>query len=669
MAHDQCDNGEWEDLFSTVNAVTNRVCTLHAVCGAGTYKSAEGTSTADTVCLDVSDCDTTAEYEAVAPTPSSNRGCKEVSLACVVGTKFEASAATPTSDRVCESVDICIKHTDNTDITNYPGFYMESAPTATANTVCTALKSCVYDTEEIVHPVSTDTTTFAVDVYDVDRTCKSRQVCETGFETTEKTATSTTCETVPTITYDLTFTDSCGAVEAELTSNADWETYINQNLKTDVPDIFNVGNFADDSDFDSKVMGTGSTYTEPMLTASLDASTCKTFVNIFFVPSQRKRHRRTGAVQSLANRLRRALSTPAATVYPEGTTACTSNPLETCCKAGYGADGEGACIACASMTYTDGETEVDANGGCADQPTCDFTAEFYIDKSPSTQSAATSNCQTMQSCAEQGKLSEPLVQGNDRSCSAVGIVLCDFATQYWSNSDDAHFLNTYEWSVNPTCTTSDACATDSWWTNADATVDVPAKAEGSDNLVVEQVFVDNRVCDVRSCNAEQYAANYATVALEPTNSKVNYDCVSLEKCDENNPIEYASVEGTLMNDAVCTLLSTCTLGTDWQSTAPTPTSNRYCTDVSECESNEVESVPPTTITDRKCVAAPTAAPTATPTATPTAAPTATSNATPTAATTLVEKVRVCERGLKKGRRTWTALRQAILAALNTRKRK
>lgn len=521
MAHSQCVVGEYEDPLATVNQITDRVCNPFTVCNATMYEAVKGTPTSNTVCLELDTCEET-QYEAVPPTPSSNRGCKSVSLPCKPGTNFQTSAPTPTSDRVCAEVNICIKNTNSSDVTTHPGFYMASPPTSIANTVCEPLQQCTYATHEIVHPVSIDTTTFSVGVYSVDRTCRARQSCWPDFETTKMTATSTACDVVQTTTYAMEFASSCDDVNSVLQSNADWEAYIADDLKAGDAATYNVAKFADTS-FVASVMGTGTDYTEELVSVSLAANSCKVFVKIFFVPAGGRRRR---WVQP--DRSRRiatsSLPTPTTTVLPEGTTVCSSGPPEMCCEKGYGADNTGTCIACASMTYTDSETKTADKGGCTLQPKCDFKNEFFVDKTPSTQSKATNNCQTMRSCTEKGKLSEPLIEGDDRQCSAVDLVLCDFATEYWSDcanfaddgsgsgdssidgsstssgdsSSDGSATPVSEWFVNPVCATSKICDSTTWWTNSDATVDVPSKADGSNSLVVKQVFVEDRNCEARS---------------------------------------------------------------------------------------------------------------------------------------------------------------------------
>ncbi|EGD80794.1 hypothetical protein PTSG_11716 [Salpingoeca rosetta] len=85
-------------------------CTLHndTLCRPITDCAADGahfesqpaTASSDAVCSSLMQCDADVEFEAVAPTPTSNRKCARISPECTIGSE-ETAAPTPTSDRVC----------------------------------------------------------------------------------------------------------------------------------------------------------------------------------------------------------------------------------------------------------------------------------------------------------------------------------------------------------------------------------------------------------------------------------------------------------------------------------------------------------------------------------------------------------------------------------------
>jgi len=649
--HKVCGSDEFEDELLTVDAVTDRVCTAHRTCDSTTtYQSAAGTATSDTVCLVLDECDATTEYESVAPTANTNRGCADISAACQVGTFYESASSTPTTDRVCAAVDICIKSTNSVDTLQYPGFYMASKPTATDNTGCKPLKSCNYESQEIVDPASVDAAVLALEVYNVDRTCVDRDTCVDTYETTAKDAYTTTCVTVETQTYEIEFPDTtCSDLFTNtMASNADWETYLTDDRKGEegytAGEWTNVG-----SSMAVKVKGTADVYAGEMKSvASNGDAGCKAFVPIFFVATTRARK---STLDAGANRAQRKT-----TVYPEsntpvvyavGSKQCSADPAAKCCEKGYGADDSSTCVECVELTYTENETAANANAGCSAQPACNFASEFYRNAAPPTTKKAGNNCQAMQSCSQQGRLSKPLVEGENRECSNDDIVLCDSSINYWANSDDAQFADTYEWAVNPTCNTMKVCEKESWWTNDDATVDVPAcnscdgRRRSAANLAVQQVYTEDRICATRTCNADQYATNYATVAAEGTNSNVDYDCQTWDTCALTEAIAtatpirksrsaaigvaggadstvprtrrstsvagYTSVQGTLSADAVCNPLDVCDPATQWESVAPTSTTNRYCTDLSPaCDVGQGtnpaqwEEASNTPTSDRKC---------------------------------------------------------------------
>jgi len=609
-AHQVCDasKNQWANPLAAVDAVTDRICISHSVCDsistsntdqagvttATQYRSVAGTSTADSICVALTECDASAEYESVAPTVETNRGCATISPECKVGASFEKSEPTPFADRVCQSVDICIQNTASGGSgTTYPGFYMESKPTAKTDTVCTALKECEYESQEIVHPATVDTSTFAYDVYSVDRTCADRVSCVDVFEATEKDAFSTTCVEVAHTAYVIDFpTTTCATLFADsMDNNNKWELFLAGKSGTtgyDTADWIN-------NSLEAKVKGTGSTYTEQMESfATNEGAGCKVTVPVFFLAANFRQRNRFA--RSADGRTRRETFPESSepVVYEEGGKPCSNDGAALCCEKGYGGNGT-SCIACGVMTYTDAETAAAAQEGCMAQPECDVNSEYYLNPEPSTQSIVANNCQQRSSCAQLGVLSEELVPGQDRECTLTAIVLCDSTTQYWSNSADEQFVGTYEWTESPTCLSMTECPTTDWWTNSDATVGVPV---ASDGVAVMQFYTEDRVCEVRSCETGEYIENIVSVEAEGTNSKVDFECQEWQVCEATTA--YTVRNGTAETDTVCAAVDLCDSTTEWASVPSTPTSNTFCADLTECTSEQWEEVSASSTSDRKC---------------------------------------------------------------------
>ena len=100
------------------------------------------------------------------------------------------------------------------------------------------------------------------------------------------------------------------------------------------------------------------------------------------------------------------------------------------------------------------------------------------------------------------------------------------------------------------------------------------------------------VCTYTSICADD---EYETLAPTTTSNRV---CSALSTCTAE---EYESVAPTATSNRVCSALSTCT-AEEYESVAPTATSNRVCSTLSQCSSDEFEALAPSLTSDRECSA-------------------------------------------------------------------
>jgi hypothetical protein len=297
------------------------------------------------------------------------------------------------------------------------------------------------------------------------------------------------------------------------------------------------------------------------------------------------------------------------TAYPTGATACSSDASLLCCMAGYGAatvDGAAACTACTAGKYQDTETSQAALGGCKAQPECakDHTPPtFYFTRVMSTTEKATNNCVAMSSCNQVGKiiaLSNEQAVGYATSDADVtcgnAVTLCT-ASQYWVDRSASAFTN-MEWHTQPTCADLTDCTSDQYWSNSAASSIFVTIANVLQNMYSEQRnCMERTVCSIET----EFFVNHAVIADEPvSNSQVNNDCNTLVACAPG--AEYQSSAPTTTTDRECKALAAeCISNVQFQSVAPTATRNRYCSDVQTCSAtSQYQTVVPTTTSDRGC---------------------------------------------------------------------
>ena len=174
-------------LFSAVAGSAN--CTLHHVCEDDQFVVFAGNSTADRLCANITHCN--AGFETgVEPTSTSDRTCQPCSATafrplalsrCVGHTlcselQFEIKAPTPTSDRVCKNLTVCSAGqetfatptvtTDRACADCVKGTFTAVAGTAE----CSPYSACLHSQYERI-PVTNVS----------DRTCSNITVCRPGL--------------------------------------------------------------------------------------------------------------------------------------------------------------------------------------------------------------------------------------------------------------------------------------------------------------------------------------------------------------------------------------------------------------------------------------------------------------------------------------------------------
>ena len=97
---------------------------------------------------------------------------------------------------------------------------------------------------------------------------------------------------------------------------------------------------------------------------------------------------------------------------------------------------------------------------------------------------------------------------------------------------------------------------------------------------------------VGNCKVGQ---QFETAAPTKTTDRV---CQAAKRCKKDE--EYMSVDVTATKDRECTALTKCTEKEEYESGAPTATTNRECSAVTECKAAEVEKKKPTATSNRVC---------------------------------------------------------------------
>lgn len=109
-----CSASEYNPCDASQGASGNDTCvSLSPACTASQYQAAAPTSTSDRVCLAISSC-TNAQYQAAPPTASSNRVCNNIAT-CDPYSQFQLAAPTTTSNRICQAY-----YTNQTVVLNFP---------------------------------------------------------------------------------------------------------------------------------------------------------------------------------------------------------------------------------------------------------------------------------------------------------------------------------------------------------------------------------------------------------------------------------------------------------------------------------------------------------------------------------------------------------------------
>lgn len=153
----QCTALEFQATPPTLTS--DRICRLVSpACTATQYEAVSaiqvGDNQRDRLCLPLTVCNVTTQYELVAPTLSTDRRCANITV-CNPQTQFQRTAPTPTSDRDCAALTTCTSSQ-----------FQLTAPTATSDRVCQNIRGpcAVGETETAPTPTS-------------DRICTSTSGC------------------------------------------------------------------------------------------------------------------------------------------------------------------------------------------------------------------------------------------------------------------------------------------------------------------------------------------------------------------------------------------------------------------------------------------------------------------------------------------------------------
>eukprot|EP00041_Stephanoeca_diplocostata_P002277 m.25151 g.25151 ORF g.25151 m.25151 type:complete len:4654 (-) comp13142_c0_seq1:95-14056(-) len=187
-----CGGSRYEAVPPT--PTTNRVCLPCApVCTTGEYQDTPCTSTSNRVCVPYTLACSSTEYQTATPTNTSDRNCTLLTV-CSPETQFVTTEATPTSDRTCVDATLCadaefeeIALTATTDRLCTPRTvcgatqFQISAGNETTDTTCRAFRTCSID--QFTSVLGTPTS---------DVTCSDLRDCVPGFQFESVAATPTT---------------------------------------------------------------------------------------------------------------------------------------------------------------------------------------------------------------------------------------------------------------------------------------------------------------------------------------------------------------------------------------------------------------------------------------------------------------------------------------------
>lgn len=125
----------------------NTVCVPCPPCPRGQYAAVPCTPTSPPQCAPLTTCQPGVAFEAVPPTPSTDRMCTVADPSCALGATYEVRKPTPTSDRVCLPCTNC-----------HPAVEYATVPcTLTSNAQCEAYTVCAGVTPPTVTTYTTST--------------------------------------------------------------------------------------------------------------------------------------------------------------------------------------------------------------------------------------------------------------------------------------------------------------------------------------------------------------------------------------------------------------------------------------------------------------------------------------------------------------------------------
>jgi hypothetical protein len=653
-----CTAGEFEETAPT--PTTNRVCTALTVCTDDVQYQLGYKLNGDRNCVALTTCVSEQEFEFYSPTTTSNRICTALTE-CEVGKTYETHPYSTLTDRVCGPVTPC----------NFLTHFESDAPTALANRVCKPLSDCDAATHfEFAKPTSnsdrdcrpftvcTNTQFQAGFRTNGDRNCIDVQNCLfTQFVAAASSASSdrvcsalTTC--VAGKTYETTAPTGAGTFKNPYTSNRVCSRYTKCKFKTHFESVA-PSSSADRQCSPISVCSEQTQYETSAPTKSTDRK-CTT-LTVCTPGSQFQAGFKANGDRNCIN-----FKTCAAvgTEYTEPTEEGTAFTDRRCRAVRQ-------CVVGVTYETSDGAPTANKDRVCVPVDVCNYYTHFLERAATLTANAV---CTTLISCTQdqyETTVPNPGVVGGDRGCT--DFTPCDTHTQLLTgfqsngnlecaaqtNCDDDNNINDipkeYESSailedntlfsfaqiiMDRMCALSITCdPTDQTVSGSGAGARCTAKAYTTDARRLTDGMhgraLGGAVTSVRAAanfwlqsatcsGGTQYWTTCKTdgtqymTSGDPCQQGAEYTpvCAQVSTCDTDQ--QYESAAPSLTTNRVCTTLDTCTIGSQYESKAPATAngasatstnpfiSNRNCLTIKTCGSNEFETSAPTASADRGC---------------------------------------------------------------------
>ena len=223
---------------------------------------------------------------------------------------------------------------------------------------------------------------------------------------------------------------------------------------------------------------------------------------------------------------------------------------------------------------------------------CSPVSECYPDEYETMAPTPTSDreCTVLSTCLSDEFVSMAATTTSDRLCSPVRTICA--SDEYVSVAASPGFSDIECSPVRSICTSDEYISMAAISGLSDIQCS-PVRTSCSSGEFVSVASLpglsDIECSELRDCTAGEYES----VAPTATSNRV---CSPVSEC---YPDEYESVAPTPTSDRECSVLSAC-LSDEYETMAPTLTSDRACSPVSECYPGEYESMPATVSSNREC---------------------------------------------------------------------